>query len=71
MINESFHIPVLTEEVIHYLLLKKNGTYLDATSGFGGHSASILEQLVGGSLISTYQDPEAISYLKSKFRSEE
>ena len=27
MIDESFHIPVLTEEVIHYLLLKKNGTY--------------------------------------------
>ena len=71
MINESFHIPVLTEEVIHYLLLKKNGNYLDATSGFGGHSASILEQLVGGSLISTDQDPEAISYLKSKFKSEE
>ena len=71
MINESFHIPVLTEEVIHYLLLKKNGTYLDATSGFGGHSAAILEQLVGGSLISTDQDPEAISYLKSKFKSEE
>ncbi len=71
MINESFHIPVLTEEVIHYLLLKKNGTYLDATAGFGGHSASILEQLVGGSLISTDQDPEAISYLKSKFKSEE
>ena len=71
MINESFHIPVLTEEVIHYLLLKKNGTYLDATSGFGGHSAAILEQLVGGSLISTDQDPEAINYLKSKFKSEE
>ena len=71
MIDESFHIPVLTEEVIHYLLHKKNGNYLDATSGFGGHSAAILEQLVGGSLISTDQDPEAISYLKSKFKSEE
>ena len=71
MIDESFHIPVLTEEVIHFLLLKKNGNYLDATSGFGGHSAAILEQLVGGSLISTDQDPEAISYLKSKFKSEE
>ena len=71
MIDESFHIPVLTEEVIHFLLLKKDGNYLDATSGFGGHSAAILEQLVGGSLISTDQDPEAISYLKSKFKSEE
>ncbi len=71
MIDESFHIPVLTEEVIRSLLLKKNGNYLDATSGFGGHSAAILEQLVEGSLISTDQDPEAISYLKSKFKSEE
>ncbi len=71
MIDESFHIPVLTEEVIQYLLIKKNGNYLDATSGYGGHSAAILEQLVGGSLISTDQDPEAINYLKSKFKSEE
>ena len=71
MIDESFHIPVLTEEVIQFLLLKENGNYLDATSGFGGHSAAILEQLVSGSLISTDQDPEAINYLKSKFKSEE
>ena len=71
MIDESFHIPVLTEEVIQYLLLKRNGNYLDATSGFGGHSASILEQLVGGSLIATDQDPEAIKFLKSKFKTEE
>ena len=71
MIDESLHIPVLTEEVIQHLLIKRNGNYLDATSGFGGHSAAILEQLVNGSLIATDQDPEAISYLKSKFKSEE
>ncbi len=71
MIDESFHIPVLTEEVIHHLLIKRNGNYFDATSGFGGHSAAILEQLVNGSLIATDRDPEAISYLKSKFKSEE
>ncbi len=71
MIDESLHIPVLTEEVIQHLLIKRNGNYLDATSGFGGHSAAILEQLVNGSLIATDQDPEAICYLKSKFKSEE
>ena len=71
MIDESFHIPVLTEEVIELLLVKKNGTFLDATSGFGGHSAAILEELNGGSLIATDQDPEAIRFLKSKFKTEE
>ncbi len=71
MIDESFHIPVLTEEVIRHLLVEKNGKYLDATSGFGGHSAAILEKLDKGSLIATDQDPEAISYLKSKFESDE
>ena len=71
MINESFHIPVLTEEVIQHLLIRRNGNYLDATSGFGGHSSAILEQLVDGSLVATDQDPEAISHLKSKFKSEQ
>ena len=71
MIDESFHIPVLTEEVIEFLLVKKSGTFLDVTSGFGGHSAAILEELNGGSLIATDQDPEAISFLKSKFKTEE
>ena len=71
MIDESFHIPVLTEEVIEFLLINKNGTFLDVTSGFGGHSAAILEELNGGSLIATDQDPEAIRFLKSKFKTEE
>ena len=71
MIDESFHIPVLTEEVIEFLLVKKNGTFLDVTSGFGGHSAAILEELNGGSLIATDQDPEAVRFLKSKFKTEE
>ena len=71
MIDESFHIPVLTEEVIEFLLVKKSGTFLDVTSGFGGHSAAILEELNGGSLIATDQDPEAIKFLKSKFKTEE
>ncbi len=71
MIDESFHIPVLTEEVIDLLLVEKSGTFLDVTSGFGGHSAAILEELNGGSLIATDQDPEAIRFLKSKFKTEE
>ena len=52
MIDESFHIPVLTEEVIEHLIRKKDGHYLDATAGFGGHSSAILEGLDNGSLLS-------------------
>ena len=66
----SMHIPVLREEVIMNLLHDKDGRYLDVTSGFGGHSTAILEQLNHGSLIATDQDPDAIKYLKNKFESE-
>ena len=70
MIDESFHIPVLTEEVIEHLIRKKDGHYLDATAGFGGHSSAILEGLDNGSLVAIDRDPEAINYLNSKFKSE-
>ena len=70
MIDEPFHIPVLTEEVIEHLIRKKDGHYLDATTGFGGHSSAILEDLDSGSLVAIDRDPEAIKYLNSKFQSE-
>ena len=70
MIDERFHIPVLTEEVIEHLIRKKDGHYLDATTGFGGHSSAILEGLDTGSLVAIDRDPEAIKYLNSKFKSE-
>ena len=70
MIDEPFHIPVLTEEVIGHLIRKKDGHYLDATTGFGGHSSAILEDLDSGSLVGIDRDPEAIKYLNSKFQSE-
>ena len=70
MIDERFHIPVLTEEVIEHLIRKKDGYYLDTTIGFGGHSSAILEALDTGSLVATDRDPEAIKYSNSKFQSE-
>lgn len=61
------HIPVLLNEVITSLNIKKNGIYVDATAGRGGHSEEILKCLKSGKLICIDQDSEAIEYLKEKF----
>jgi 16S rRNA (cytosine1402-N4)-methyltransferase len=70
MLKESFHTPVLTEEIIELLIRRKDGVFLDATSGFGGHSGTILNSLEKGSLFATDQDPDAINHLKSKFEND-
>ncbi|MEG0033980.1 MAG: 16S rRNA (cytosine(1402)-N(4))-methyltransferase RsmH [Bacilli bacterium] len=62
----ELHIPVLLNEVIKGLNIKKDGTYLDLTLGRGGHSRKILENLgEKGQLISLDQDQEAIDYVKN------
>jgi 16S rRNA (cytosine1402-N4)-methyltransferase len=41
----TYHTPVLTQEVLTYLLTAKNGVYVDGTLGGGGHAKAVLEQL--------------------------
>jgi len=36
--QETTHVPVMLEEVVHFLNIKKSGTYMDCTFGGGGHS---------------------------------
>lgn len=43
--GEAYHIPVLTNEVLHHMTVKAGGVYVDATFGGGGHSRMILNQL--------------------------
>ena len=55
------HIPVMLTEVLEYLNLQPNGTYLDGTVGTGGHATQILNQLSGnGKLIGIDRDAEAL-----------
>lgn len=54
------HVSVLLEESLHYLAIRPDGIYVDATFGAGGHSQAILAQLTTGRLISIDADPEAI-----------
>ncbi|MGL4252321.1 MAG: 16S rRNA (cytosine(1402)-N(4))-methyltransferase, partial [Metamycoplasmataceae bacterium] len=54
------HIPVLLDEVITSLNIKKNGIYLDLTLGRAGHSREILKRIPDGLLIAFDKDINAI-----------
>jgi 16S rRNA (cytosine1402-N4)-methyltransferase len=56
----SYHIPVLLNEVIKFLNIRPDGTYVDCTFGGGGHSRAILEHLGSeGRLVAFDQDADA------------
>lgn len=62
----NLHISVLKNEVINALNIKKNGIYIDATFGRGGHSLEILKKLnKDGKLIAIDRDIDAITYAKN------
>jgi 16S rRNA (cytosine1402-N4)-methyltransferase len=54
------HVPVLPEEVLAYLAVRPDGTYLDATAGLGGHTGLIAQQLTSGRVIACDRDPESL-----------
>jgi 16S rRNA (cytosine1402-N4)-methyltransferase len=56
------HVPVLLQEAIDFLAVKRGGTYLDATVGLGGHSYEIARRLgAPGHLIGFDKDPAALA----------
>jgi 16S rRNA (cytosine1402-N4)-methyltransferase len=59
--NKFQHQPVLLDEVLAALNIRKDGVYLDGTFGRGGHSRSILDRLSEqGRLVALDKDPEAV-----------
>ena len=42
---EFHHIPIMADEVLELLDIKKDGTYFDGTLGGAGHSSLILQKL--------------------------
>lgn len=54
------HIPVLVEEALHWLNVRPEGIYVDATAGHGGHTAAIAQRLTTGLVIANDCDPEAL-----------
>ncbi|MCB9498326.1 MAG: 16S rRNA (cytosine(1402)-N(4))-methyltransferase RsmH [Bacillales bacterium] len=64
------HIPVLLNEAIDNLNIKKGGVYVDATLGGGGHSSLILQKLNGtGHLYAFDVDDFSIEEAKKKLSS--
>lgn len=60
MEQSVYHIPALLHESMDGLAIKRDGIYVDATFGGGGHSRAILERLGdGGRLIGMDQDLDA------------
>lgn len=60
------HISVLLQESIDGLNIQENGTYVDCTLGYAGHSGEILKRIKRGSLFAFDQDQNAILYSKKK-----
>ena len=57
--EKNYHIPVLLDQSIELLNIKKDGIYVDATFGGGGHSKEILKKIPNGKLIAFDTDQDA------------
>jgi 16S rRNA (cytosine1402-N4)-methyltransferase len=63
------HRPVLLNEVVEYMEVKRGGFYIDGTVGSGGHAAAVLEQTGGeGMLLGLDQDVEALERADRKLK---
>ncbi|KAJ8602123.1 hypothetical protein CTAYLR_001627 [Chrysophaeum taylorii] len=64
-----YHVPVMAEEVVEYLVTAPNGTYVDGTLGGGGHSAALLEKLgPSATVVGVDRDAAAIDFARSRVR---
>jgi 16S rRNA (cytosine1402-N4)-methyltransferase len=52
---------VLVGPALEYLALRRDGCYVDATFGAGGHTRAILQKLEAGRVIAMDSDPEAVA----------
>lgn len=63
---EFKHEPIMLNECLENLNIKKDGIYVDGTLGGAGHSSKIVERLDGGSLIGIDRDQDALSVSKKR-----
>jgi 16S rRNA (cytosine1402-N4)-methyltransferase len=67
-VTHDKHIPVLGDEVVQALNLRRDGVYVDATFGRGGHARAILSRLSSqGRLVALDRDAQAIDFAQKNF----
>jgi 16S rRNA (cytosine1402-N4)-methyltransferase len=64
----TYHVPVLLKESIEYLNLKKNGIYVDATMGGGGHTEAMFHNSLIKQVYAFDQDDDAIQYATQRLK---
>jgi 16S rRNA (cytosine1402-N4)-methyltransferase len=66
------HVPVLLEEAIEFLNIRRGGTYIDCTVGLGGHSFEVARRLgAQGHLIGFDKDTNALRIARERLTSPE
>src|SRR5579871_5352009 len=58
----------MLDEVLEWLDVRPDGTYIDATLGAGGHSAAIASRLTSGKLISLDRDAQALALAAERLK---
>jgi 16S rRNA (cytosine1402-N4)-methyltransferase len=64
----TYHEPVLLKESIELLNLKKDGIYVDATLGGGGHTEAMLKNSMIKQVYAFDQDDDAIKFATSRLK---
>ena len=71
MNNTDYHIPVMKHEAVSHLVSDRDGIYVDATLGYGGHSRHILEETSSKSkLYAIDKDIDAIEFNEKELAEE-
>src|SRR5271167_1041082 len=61
------HVPVLLQQAIEFLAVRRGGTIIDLTLGLGGHSWEIAKRLgAAGHLIGFDKDPAALERARER-----
>jgi 16S rRNA (cytosine1402-N4)-methyltransferase len=68
-LSDSYHRPVMVDEVVTLLVTAADGAYVDATCGGGGHTMAIASRLTaGGRILALDRDPEAVAATRDRLQ---